>query len=191
MTRGLAMCLAVAFVIGGGAAVLLLLPGVGKEREIAHRSSAGPRWSETAWPFAMDEWGRGVAFRCAAAECGVEVSLYLRAKLGFCNCTTGVADDEELDRLSDFVFLGPAPAPRGAGHPITVGSMNGRARAFTLALAGRQPSAAISAAFNDRCDAIVATVVVGSERPETVEAPVLDFLNGPTVMQWAQRTLGL
>ena len=57
-------------------------------------------------PFPMDEWGKGKAFRCAATDCGVEVNLYLRAKVGFCNCTTGVSDDEELERLADFNLMG-------------------------------------------------------------------------------------
>ena len=49
-----------------------------------------------------DEWGRGKAFRCEAADCGAEVNLYIRAKIGFCNCQTGVSDDAELERLGDF-----------------------------------------------------------------------------------------
>jgi len=50
--------------------------------------------------------GKGKAFQCKAADCGTEINLYLRAKIGFCNCTTGVADDEELERLSDFDLIG-------------------------------------------------------------------------------------
>ena len=69
-------------------------------REVATPSR--PVWTEAQWPFAADEWGKGKAFRCEAANCGVEVNLYIRAKIGFCNCTTGVSDDEELDRLADF-----------------------------------------------------------------------------------------
>src|SRR5215475_7565730 len=61
-----------------------------------------PSWNEVSWPFPMDQWGMGKAFVCKAAECGAEVTVYIRAKIGFCNCTTGVADDDELDRVSDF-----------------------------------------------------------------------------------------
>src|SRR5438552_17378747 len=56
-------------------------------------------WTEVKWPFPLDQWGIGRAFRCPAEACGSEVNLYLRAKIGFCNCTTGVSDDEELDRV--------------------------------------------------------------------------------------------
>jgi hypothetical protein len=49
-------------------------------------------WAEVKWPFPIDQWGTGRAFACRAADCGAEAELYLRAKLGSCNCTTGVAD---------------------------------------------------------------------------------------------------
>ncbi len=42
-----------------------------------------------------------------AADCGVEVSLYLRPKIGFCNCDTGVADEAELDRVGDLELFSP------------------------------------------------------------------------------------
>src|SRR5580704_17376624 len=60
-----------------------------------------PVWTEAAWPFPVDQWGGGWAFQCKAADCGIDVKLYLRPKIGFCNCQTGVADDEELDRVGD------------------------------------------------------------------------------------------
>jgi hypothetical protein len=113
--------------------------------------------------------------------------LYLRAKIGFCNCTTGVADDEELARVSDLELIG-APKPVGDGHPIQVAWMKGRSRAH--APVGRNGSA-LSIAFNDRCDAIVATVVIGHDRAAAIEPGVLAFLNGDRVRRWAEVTLGL
>jgi hypothetical protein len=38
---------------------------------------------------------------------------------------------------------------------------------------------------------IAATAVVGHDRPAAVEASVIKFLNGSTVMRWAEVTLGL
>ncbi len=120
-----------------------------------------PVWTEAAWPFPIDQWGRGKAFRCKAADCGAEVHLYLRAKIGSCNCVTGISDDAELDRMSDFGLIGEA-SPLGAGRQINVGRMQGRSRAYALGKpAGRT---AISAAFNDRCDMVVATAVVPHEQ---------------------------
>ena len=65
-----------------------------------------PAWVELRWPFAIDQWGTGRAFACKATDCGAEVRLYIRAKLGSCNCATGVADDGDLDRMSDFDLIG-------------------------------------------------------------------------------------
>ena len=149
-----------------------------------------PVWSEVAWPFPMDQWGKGKAFRCNAADCGTEVNVYVRAKIGFCNCTTGVADDDELDRISDFDLFGNKLTALGPGQPIAVAWMKGRSRAFSIG-GSRAEKSALSVGFNDRCDAIVATAVLGDERPGAIEPAVLAFLNSRTVLRWAEVTLGL
>jgi hypothetical protein len=69
--------------------------------------------------------------------------------------------------------------------------MKGRSRPYSLANGNQPGKAALSIGYNDRCDAIVATVVVPHGRPGDVEAAALQFLNGPTVMRWAELTLGL
>jgi hypothetical protein len=178
-----------AFALGGlvGAYVLLT------ERPVERGAAAGvvhPAWSEVQWPFPLDQWGKGKAYRCKAADCGTEVTVYVRAKIGFCNCTTGVSDDEELDRISDFDLLGNTLAPLGPGRPIAVAWMKGRSRPFTVGApeAGRS---ALSVGFNDHCDAIVATAVLGTGKPATTEPVVLEFLNSKTVVHWAEVTLGL
>jgi hypothetical protein len=35
-----------------------------------------PVWTEAHWPFPVDPWGKGKAFRCKALDCGSEVHLY-------------------------------------------------------------------------------------------------------------------
>ena len=124
---------------------------------------SGPAWTEVAWPFPIDQWGKGKAFRCKAADCGAEVNIYLRAKLGFCNCTTGVADDEDLDRMGDIVLVGEA-SPLGAGRPISIARMKGRSRAYTLNARNPPGKKVISVVFNERCDMIAATAVLGHDR---------------------------
>jgi hypothetical protein len=181
---------AVAFALGGLVGAYALLA----ERPVERGAAAGnlhPAWSETHWPFPMDQFGKGKAFRCKAGDCGTEVTVYIRAKIGFCNCTTGVADDEELDRISDYDLLGGKLSSQGAGREIKVGWMKGRSRAF--AVDGSPPAArsALSVGFNDRCDAIVATAVHGHDRSTTIEPLVLEFLNSRTVIGWAEVTLGL
>src|SRR5262249_37419250 len=83
-----------AFVLGGLSAFALLAPLPLRQRAVPSHSA----WSEVQWPFAIDEWGSGKAFRCGVDVCGTEVVVHVRAKIGFCNCTTGVSDDDELDR---------------------------------------------------------------------------------------------
>jgi hypothetical protein len=86
----------VAFALGGlvGAVALFVWPLPNRSGVVVTPSH--PVWAEVQWPYPMDEWGKGKAFQCRAADCGVEVNLYIRAKIGFCNCTTGVSDDDEL-----------------------------------------------------------------------------------------------
>jgi hypothetical protein len=179
-----------AFVLGGliGSYALLV------ERPLERGATAGgmhPAWSEVQWPFPLDQWGKGKAYRCKAADCGTEVTIFVRAKIGFCNCTTGVSDDEELDRISDLDLFGNNFAPLGSGRPIAVSWMKGRSRPFTIGGAPQAYKSALSVGFNDRCDAIVATAAVGTDKPVATEPMVLEFLNSKTVLRWAEVTLGL
>jgi hypothetical protein len=150
-----------------------------------------PKFAEVRWPFPTDEWGEGKAFRCAAADCGVEVSVYIRAKIGFCNCLTGVSDDNELDRLSDFSLMGEKPSVLGAGHEINIAWMKGRSRAYAVAVPYRAPGSALAIAFNDRCDAIVATATVAHDPPTAIEPSVIEYLTSEVIVHWAEVTLGL
>jgi hypothetical protein len=148
-----------------------------------------PAWAEVPWPFLMDQWGKGKAFRCKAADCGADVDLYVRAKIGFCNCTTGVADDEELERVADVSLFDDQYKALADGRPITVGTMKGRSRPY--AVTHGAPGRVLAIAFNERCDVIVATAVIASAQPSAFEPAVLAFLNGDTMMRWAEVTLGL
>lgn len=150
-----------------------------------------PKFAEVRWPFPTDEWGAGKAFRCAAADCGGEVSVYIRAKIGFCNCLTGVSDDNELDRLTDFTLMGEKLSVSGLGREINVAWMKGRSRPYAVAEPYRTPNSALAIAFNDRCDAIVATAVVAHDHPGMVEPSVIDFLNSQVIVRWAEVALGL
>src|ERR1700684_2077377 len=147
--------------------------------------------AEVRWPFPTDEWGEGKAFRCAAADCGVDVNVYIRAKIGFCNCSTGVSDDSELDRLSDFNLMDGKPSGLGPGHEINIARMEGRSRAYAVTEPYRAPSSVLAIAFNDRCDAIVATATVAHDGPKAIEPSVIEFLNSEVIVHWAEVTLGL
>ena len=154
-------------------------------------AAARPVWTEVKWPFPLDQWGTGRAFTCRAAHCGVEVNLYLRAKLGFCNCATGVADDEELDRVGDLELFSDKFKGLSDGRFITVGWMKGRSRPYQVDIRYGAPRTALAIAFNDKCDVVVATVAAERERLTAAERLALDFLNGDLVLRWAEAELGL
>jgi hypothetical protein len=178
--------------LGGLAGALFYLGWPLLAREAGVTPPSHPVWAEVQWPFPVDEWGKGKAFRCGATDCGTEVNLYIRAKIGFCNCTTGVSDDSELDRLSDFRLMGgDKPQIVGAGHPIDIAWMKGRIRSYAVANSFRTPNSALAIAFNDHCDAVVATVVVPHDRPDTIEPGAVAFLNSKTVLDWVGVALGL
>lgn len=174
--------------IGAGALALVHAP----KQPTPPAVVAKPTWTEIKWPFPMDQWGPGKAFRCAAADCGSEVALYVRPKIGFCNCTTGVADDDELDRVADFELFTPRQTPTGPGREISVGPMKGRSRGYLIADPAVQSTKSMLAiAYNERCDVIVATVAMAHDQPAAIEQSAIEFLNGDTVMQWAALKLGL
>jgi hypothetical protein len=186
MNKRIAILAAVMLVaaIGGTAAFLAAQPPADSDR----LSSRRPVWAESTWPFPIDQWGQGWAYQCKAADCGTDVNLYLRPKIGFCNCQTGVADDAELDRVSDTDLFGSEGSARGPGRPISVHGMKGRSRGYTVGAASGK--SVLSLAFNNRCDVVVATVVAGDE-PVAQEQAVLEFLNGDLMLHWAEAVLGL
>jgi hypothetical protein len=191
MKRTTAIAAVVAFALGGLVSAFAFFTLASPDRGGAVVTPSHPVWTEAQWPFPGDEWGSGKAFRCNAADCGAEVNIYIRAKIGFCNCTTGVSDDEELDRLTDFNLMGDKPSVLGPGHPINFAWMNGRSRSYAITDPYRRGRSGLAVAFNDHCDAIVATVLVAHDRPAVIEPGVIAFLNGKTILNWAELTLGL
>src|SRR3954468_4616721 len=119
MTRPQVRTVAGMLALAGAAAIAVVLLAASPTPNVTNL--AGPSsaaWTEAKWPFPIDQWGTGRAFTCKGAGCGREVTLYLRAKLGFCNWTTGVADDEELERVSALDLAGTQRAAVGDGQPI-------------------------------------------------------------------------
>jgi hypothetical protein len=173
-------------VIALGVAVSGLLAG-----DAATVGVTRPVWNEVKWPFPLDQWGLGKAFRCAAADCGAEVNVYLRAKIGFCNCATGVADDQELDRVGDLELYSDKWVGLADGREIKVGWMSGRSRPYRVEMRYTPAFPAYAMAFNDKCDVVVATVVGDRERFAAAEHLALDFLNTERVLRWAERELGI
>jgi hypothetical protein len=178
--RKLAAVMAASFALSAG-----LVSGA---RSVA--MSGAPVWQETKWPFLTDEWGAGRAFLCKAADCGSEILLYLRVKVGFCSCSVGITDDDELDRLGDLPLLSDKFVGLAAGHSVRIDDMIGRSRPYQVSLPLWQSRTAVAIALHAKCDAVVATVVTQRDRLADAEQQALIFLGRDTVMQWTQAELG-
>ena len=107
------------------------------------------------------------------------------------SCQSGVADDPELERVSDFDLFGGQGTALAPGHPIAVRWMKGRSRPYLLSGSRRQKKSILTIAFNDRCDVVVATAVVDPARFDELEVVVLGFIGGETAFRWVEQTLGL
>jgi hypothetical protein len=153
------------------------------------RSGAGVagigHWREIAWPFPRDGWPAGRAFHCDPALCGDDVELYVRPKIGFCNCDSGVADDDEVDRVADLDLMSQRFVPLASGKVIRIAEMTGRSRSYDLAMADGSRHAAIGFALSRRCDLLVAVAQGNGDAPG-VQRAALEFLGSGDMMRWMQ-----
>ena len=111
--------------------------------------------------------------------------------MGFCNCTTGIVEDDEIDRVGDNNLIGWQWRARGLGAPVTVGWMKGRSRAFMVEGRDRRERHALTVAVSNKCDAVVATVVADQPISSDTERAAMDFLGSRPVLQWAAANTGL
>lgn len=154
-------------------------------------AAIAPAFSEEKWPFLLDQWGVGKAFVCQAADCGARVEVFVRPKIGFCNCSTGVADDQELERVADTDLIAADTRALAAGKPVRIGWMKGLARRYRAA-DGKTADGLVSVAYNDECDVVVAVARVGEGGdPALAEPAVIAFLQSTPMVLWAKKELGL
>ena len=157
---------------------------------VAAYESAAPRamnWQEIAWPFPRDGWPAGRAFRCDGAGCG-GVEVYFRPKKGFCNCDSGVADDDEVDRVADLDMISERFAAREVGQVARVADMPGRIRAYDLDMQDGSRRTAIGIAVSRRCDLLVA-VAQGKGAASEVRRAALAYLGSPDMTRWMIATM--
>src|SRR5262249_51554325 len=144
-------------------------------------------WREIAWPFRRDSWPAGRAFLCSGSRCdGIEV--YVRPKLGFCNCDSGVADDDEVDRVSDLDLVSPRFSPLRPGEVVQVGQMSGRVRAYEMQMLNEMRHAAIGLAVSQRCDLLVA-VAHGAADAGDVQRFALALLEADETQRWVRTAM--
>jgi hypothetical protein len=145
-------------------------------------------WREIAWPFPRDGWPAGRAFRCDTALCGGEVELYVRPKIGFCNCDSGVADDDEVDRVADLDLISERFVALEPGDVVEVAGMSGRIRNYSLQMQDGSQHTAAGLAVSRRCDLLVA-VAQGKGEATAVQRVALGFLAKDDVAQWMTAAL--
>ena len=112
----------------------------------------------------------------------------MRPKAGFCNCDSGVADDDEVDRVTDLDLMSERFVALEPGKAIRIAEMPGRLRAYDLRMADGSRHAAIGIAVSRRCDLLVA-VAQGKGAAPGIQRVVLDFLALDSMKQWMTSAL--
>jgi hypothetical protein len=140
-------------------------------------------WREIAWPFPRDGWPAGRAFRCATERCGDEIEMYVRPKAGFCNCDSGIADDDEVDRVTDLDLMSERFVALEPGKAIRIAGMPGRLRTYDLRMPDGSQHAAVGMAVSRRCDLLVA-VAQGTGAVSGIQRVALDFLGSSDMARW-------
>jgi hypothetical protein len=174
-------------ILAAGVLAVSVLSAVAAVQVAVSHPHGKAQWQEIAWPYPRDGWPAGRAFRCVS--CGGNVELYVRPKIGFCNCATGVADDDEVDRVADLDLISERFSPLAAGKVVRVADMSGRARAYDLAMTGGAHHTAIGIVLSHRCDLLVAVTQGEGEAP-VLERSALEFLASGEMHRWMMAALG-
>jgi hypothetical protein len=171
----------------GAATTFLCAAIIGPGLDCAAESLVVSGWSEIAWPFPRDAWDSGRAFKCSSEACDGEV-VYVRPKVGFCNCATGVTDDDEVDRVTDLDLIDPQFQPLGNGQPVEAAGMRGRARQYALRLRDGTSGMGVGIALSRNCDVVVA--IAQSRSIDTAhEQTALNLLSTQAVRNWIEAGL--
>jgi hypothetical protein len=112
----------------------------------------------------------------------------VRPKIGFCNCDSGVADDDEVDRVADLDLISPRFAPVEAGQVVHVAEMAGRSRSYDLKMTDGSSHAAVGFALSRHCDLLVA-VAQGTGSADGVQRVATEFLGSDTMVRWMTAAL--
>ena len=137
-------------------------------------------WREAAWPFLRDAWPAGRAFRCDAAHCGEEVMVYARVKMGMCDCVAGVADDDDLERVSDASLLSPRMTAEGPGESAELAGLKTRLRRYRT-----DGGAALAVLAGGRnCNAFVAMATARHALSPQAMDLVRSLISTPAMSRW-------
>ena len=107
----------------------------------------------------------------------------MRPKIGFCNCDSGVTDDDEVDRVADLDLMSERFVAREPGNVVRVADMPGRIRGYDLDMPDGSRRTAVGIAVSRRCDLMVA-VAQGKGAAAEVQRAALEYLASPDVTRW-------
>lgn len=173
------------------ATLLALLAALGVASAITGGLLSKPdAWQEIAWPFPRDAWPSGRAFRCINTACGRGVEVYIRPKIGFCNCATGVSGDAEVDAVTDLDMMAENFTPNRPGEWIEIADMRGRSRSYTLQLPNGREVQAVGTAISKRCDVIVAASQGPDAGTPHAQRAIATLIATPAVLTWLNTLLG-
>ncbi len=149
-----------------------------------------PDWQEIAWPFGRDGWPTGRAFRCTSLACGGTLDVYVRPKIGLCNCATGVSGDAEVDAVSDVDLISDDFVPLADGQVITIAGMTGRMRAYTQRLPGGHTQRSAGLVLAHRCDLVAAASQGAAAGTAQAASAITLLLQRADVMGWMLAQMG-
>ena len=115
--------------------------------------------------------------------------MYVRPKIGFCNCEAGVADDDEVDRVADLDLMSERFVALEPGQVIRIAGMPGRLRSYDLQMADGSRHSAVGIAVSRRCDLMVAVAQGKGTAPE-VQRVALEFLGSNEMGRWMVSAMG-
>jgi len=152
--------------------------------------AALPGWREVAWPHPRDAWPAGRAFRCGSPDCGGGIELVVRPKIGFCNCTTGVTDDAEVDAVSDLDLVSTDFRPLKPGEAVTIGGMPGLTRSYALHMPDGSVRPGAGFAVSRRCDLVVGASHGPGAGSAEAQRAIAELLGSEPVMAWLGSFMG-
>jgi hypothetical protein len=167
------------------ATLLVLLAGLGVAGAVTGATmSRQDQWQEIAWPFPRDAWPSGRAFA------GHGVQVYIRPKLGFCNCATGVSGDAEVDAVTDLDMMADDFTPNQPGEWVKIAGMAGRTRSYTLKKSDGTQIQATGTAISRRCDVVVAASQGPKAATTKAQRAIADLIATPRIIDWLNTLLG-
>ena len=171
------------FTFGASQAITYLIAPLVPPIDVVVSPPAG--WKSSDWPFLKDQFPAGLAFDCLLSECSGELRVTVRTKIGFCNCVTGVSDDDELERVSDLDLLSMRSIPFGEGREISIRGLKGRIRLYS---SQDEVRFLTSIAYNNQCDVVVVT---GIGTIDHLEEKVKSIISSNQVYNWVSKRLRL